>query len=262
MSRRQSGSIEKPEQLSGRRRRADEVSRIRDLLRTEIVCGRYGTQGLLPAEPELMLEYVVGRNVVRECLDLLRDEGLIERIQGSGTFILSTKAQHSFDRVHAIHDSVRPSGRVSGTVLSMTTVTAPRPVAEQLQITPGAACTLIEYTAVIAGAPFSLSTSYLPLTVGAMLDQSIFNGDFYELLEAANFTVSGGDMTIEAVSADDRAAATLQILPGSPLIMFHRKLASPDGSPLEYGFVRCRGDRLSLQVQLPRSVAPKKELAR
>jgi GntR family transcriptional regulator len=95
-----------------------------------------------------------------------------------------------------------------------------------------------------------------------MLDQSVFNGDFYELLEAANFTVSGGDMTIEAVSADDRAAATLQILPGSPLIMFHRKLASPDGSPLEYGFVRCRGDRLSLQVQLPRSVAPKKELAR
>jgi GntR family transcriptional regulator len=261
MSRRYVGLIEKPDQLSGRRRRVDDASRVRDLLRTEILSGRYGEQAMLPSESELMLEYAVGRNVVRDCLDLLRAEGLVERIQGAGTFVLGTKAQHRFDRVHAIHDSVRRAGRVSGAVLSMSTVTAPRPVAEHLSLTPGAPCTLIEYTAVIAGTPFSVSTSYLPLPVGSQLDRGAFSGDFYQLLEAAGFTVNGGDLTVEAIPADERAAATLHIRVGAPLIMFQRKLVSPDGSPLEYGYVRCRGDRLSLQIQLPRSVQSDKETA-
>src|ERR1700712_4988306 len=118
------------EPLPGRRRRHDEAARIRDLLRVEIGSGRYSEQDQLPSEPELMLEYRVGRNIVRDALDLLRDEDLIERIQGSGTFVLATKAQHRLDHVHAIHDSVTKTKQVTGTVLSLTNVTAPRPVAE------------------------------------------------------------------------------------------------------------------------------------
>jgi GntR family transcriptional regulator len=243
-----------PEVLSGRRRRADEAARIRDLLRVEIVAGRYSEHDLLPSEPELMLEYGVGRNVVRDSLDMLRTENIIERIQGSGTFVLATKAQHRLDRVHGIHDSVRRSKQVTGKVISLTTVTAPRPIAARLGIRPGERCTLTEYTAVVSGAPFSVSLSYLPLSVGERLDPAVFRGDFYQWLEAANCVVDGGELSVEAIMADERAAAALEVATGAPLIMFRRKLASPEGDPLEFGFVRCRGDRLSLNIQLPRAV--------
>lgn len=254
MPRRPNHRMSKPEPLSGRRRRADEAARIRDLLRIEIVAGRYSEQDQLPSEPELMLEYGVGRNIVRDSLDMLRFENLIERIQGSGTFVLATKVQHRLDRVHAIHDSVRRSNQVTGAVISLTKVTAPRPVAEQLGIRPGEMCTLTEYTAVVSGTPFSVSLSYLPLEVGERLDASAFRGDFYQWLEAAGYVVNGGDLSVEAIMAAERAAVTLEIPIGAPLIMFRRKLTSPSGSPLELGFVRCRGDRLSLTIKLPRAV--------
>lgn len=244
----------KPESLTGRRRRADEAARIRDLLRVEIVSGRYSEEDQLPSEPELMLEYGVGRNIVRDSLDLLRCERLIERIQGSGTFVLATKAQHRLDRVHGIHDSVRQSKPVTGTVIALTTVTAPRPVAEHLGIRPGQMCTLTEYTAIVSGTPFSISLSYLPLAVGERLDPTAFSGDFYQWLEAAGSVVDGGDLSVEAILADEQAAGALEIRTGDPLIMFRRKLSQPGGFPLEFGFVRCRGDRLSLNIRLPRAV--------
>lgn len=253
MSSRQAHRSERPEQASGRPRRCDEAARVHDLLREEIVCGRYGPQSLLPGERELGLEYAVGRNVIRDALTLLRNDGLVDRVQGSGTFVLSSKALHRFDRVHAINDSAQRARRVTGDVLTMTTIIAPRPVAELLRLTPGAECAVIEYTAAIGTTPFSVSTSYLPLEIGARIDRTAFTGDFYQLLETAGFAVGGGDLSVEAVAADARSAAIVHVSPGSPLMLFHRRLNSTDGSPLEVGFVRCRGDQLTLQIQLPRT---------
>ncbi|HIZ95757.1 MAG TPA: GntR family transcriptional regulator [Candidatus Ligilactobacillus excrementavium] len=44
-------------------------------------------QDKLPSESELMNMYVVSRNTVRNAIDVLYDQGLISRIQGSGYFI-------------------------------------------------------------------------------------------------------------------------------------------------------------------------------
>lgn len=226
---------------------------MRDLLRIEILDSRYGSMQL-PAEPELMLEYAVGRNVVREALDLLRAEGLIERIQGSGTFVLATKAEHRLDRVHSIHDSVPEDGRVSGQISALATVIAPRPVAAQLLLPAHSTCVLVEYTATISGTPFSVSTSYLPLAVAERIAETDFAGDFYLLLELMGFAPARAEQRIEAILADEHAALALDVAPGAPLLMFTRKLFAADNAPLEVGFIRCRGDRFSLQIALPRSV--------
>jgi GntR family transcriptional regulator len=129
-------SVETP---GGRRRRIDDAARMRDLLRGKIMSGRYG-ESQLPSESELILEYAVGRNVTRDALDLLRAEGLVERIQGSGTFVLADKAAHRFDRFHGINDSVSRSRSVRGRVLTTSTIIACRPVADQLRLERGSPC--------------------------------------------------------------------------------------------------------------------------
>jgi GntR family transcriptional regulator len=238
-----------------RPRRADEAARTRDLLRTELLSGRYGEGTLLPPEAELMLEYAVGRNVVRDCLDLLRQEGLVQRVPGTGTSLVATKAHHRFDRIHAINDTVAPSAPVTGEVLAMTRMTAPGPIATYLGIPAGGECTFLEYSALIGSTPFSVSSSYLTADVGDRLSAASFQGDFYTFLEAAGFHVGGGDLTVEAVLAQHRTAATLQIEVGAPLIMFHRRLVDGQGRPLEFGYARCRGDWLALRIELPRTTA-------
>jgi GntR family transcriptional regulator len=238
-----------------RRRRADDAARTRDLLRTELLSGRYREGTLLPSEAELMLEYAVGRNVVRDCLDLLRQEGLVQRVPGMGTSLVATKAQHRFDRIHAINDAVDPSAPVHGEVLALTRITAPRPIATYLGIPAGDECTFLEYTASIGSTPFSVSSSYLPASVGDRLAAASFHGDFYAFLEAAGLHVGAGELTVESALAQHRTAGILRVDVGAPLVMFQRKLVDQHGRPLEFGYVRCRGDWIALRIDLPRTRA-------
>jgi GntR family transcriptional regulator len=188
---------------------------MRDLLRGEIISGRSG-RSQLPSGSELILEYAVGPNITRGALDLLRTEGLIERIQGSGTFALADKAAHRFDRFDSINDSVSRSRSVRGRVLTTSTIIACRPIADQLRLERGSLYVMMQYTLIVDEVSFSVSTSYLPPEVGARVADTKFTGDFYLLLEyllleSAGFDVAGGEQAIEAITADDLAADQLDI---------------------------------------------------
>ncbi len=78
--------------------RADRARQVADLLRGEIVQGRFGG-GRLPREAVLAREFGASRNTVREALRLLRDEGLVERCPGVGTTISGEKYPHGLYRL-------------------------------------------------------------------------------------------------------------------------------------------------------------------
>ncbi len=56
-------------------------------LRVQILDGTYSAGMQLPSEAQLIQDFGVSRGTVRQALKLLADEGLIERIHGSGTFV-------------------------------------------------------------------------------------------------------------------------------------------------------------------------------
>ena len=55
-------------------------------LRAEIASGKYGAEGRLPSEAQLVKRFAVSRPTVAQALRVLESEGLVERRAGSGTF--------------------------------------------------------------------------------------------------------------------------------------------------------------------------------
>src|SRR5437588_5332321 len=55
--------------------------------RERILDGRLRAGTRLPADGELAAQYHISRDTVRQALALLVNEGLIERVQGRGTFV-------------------------------------------------------------------------------------------------------------------------------------------------------------------------------
>jgi len=67
------------------------VDQVTSGLLGEISSGRYPVGALLPTEPHLAARFSVSRTVLREAISQLRAEGVIETVQGRGTYVASSQ---------------------------------------------------------------------------------------------------------------------------------------------------------------------------
>jgi len=81
--------MEKTERLS---------DRVCEQIKTDISKGKYQEGEKIPAEPELMKQYGVGRSTIREAIKSLAMSGTLKVQQGSGTFVNSAKDSETIDQ--------------------------------------------------------------------------------------------------------------------------------------------------------------------
>ena len=79
-----------------------EVQRVANAVR--YWCGRLGGGASLPSQGELAEQFGVSRDTVQKALKVLQEEGLVESIRGSGTFVAGTENAPSVDE-----DELEPS---------------------------------------------------------------------------------------------------------------------------------------------------------
>ncbi|WP_329311053.1 GntR family transcriptional regulator [Streptomyces sp. NBC_01262] len=238
--------------------RVAPVRRIRDVLRTRILAGVYGTQPL-PSEAQLAADFQASRNVVRDVLGLLRMEGLVDRIPGVGTFVVSRKDVQGLDRLRGLAESFDTGcDRVSNEVLLAEPVPAPPTVAERLLLDPGTEVIALERVRLLDGQPLSLDASYLPADVGRpLLEMDLARHDVFGLLEGElGLPLGAAALSIEAIAADRTVAGLLRVPEGFPLLFIERLTYTDSGRPIDLEFVRFRGDRMSLAGWLHRTPDP------
>ncbi|KHA57699.1 transcriptional regulator [Aeromonas hydrophila] len=74
----------------------DEAKRqyreIGDLIKSEIISGKYSIGSKLPPERDIADSFSIGRSVIREALIMLEIEGYVEVKKGSGIYVISTRS--------------------------------------------------------------------------------------------------------------------------------------------------------------------------
>ena len=218
----------------------------------------YGTRPL-PSEADLATDFRVSRNIVRDVLGLLRTEGLVDRIPGAGTFVVSGKAVHGLDRLRGLAESFDTGcDRVTNQVLLADTVLATPTVAERLMLEPGTEVVALERVRLLDGQPLSLDASYLPADIGRpLLQMDLARRDVFGLLEGElGLSLGAATLSIEAIAADRTVADLLRVANGFPLLFFERLTYTDAGRPIDLEFVRFRGDRMSLAGWLHRTPDP------
>ncbi|EPD55839.1 MULTISPECIES: GntR family transcriptional regulator [unclassified Streptomyces] len=237
-----------------RRLRADQARQLADLLRHQLLAGGF-PDGTLPHETTLATDYRATRNTVRQALDLLRAEGLVDRLPGVGTVVVARKYPHGLDCLMGLAETLREHGRVTNEVRTMGPAPAPAPVAERLQVKPGTDVLYIERLRRLSGLPLSLDLTYIPLDLGtALLGADLENTDVFRLLETITGQRLGhAAITLEAVNADTHSAAVLEAPHGAAVLMLERLTHLADGRPVDLEFIRFRGDRITMSGLLHRS---------
>jgi GntR family transcriptional regulator len=249
-------SVKSRRSPSIRRQRHSLVRRVRELLRAQIVhaCFR---DGVLPGELQLIKEYGVSRGVIREVLALLRTEGLIDRMQGAGTFVVAQeRAPFGIHTAQTLGEGLaRDASQVNWELLNAGRFSAPPLVADRLELTGTEDVVFVERLTELDGHPLMVRSSWFPLAVAArLLDPGIqFRSSVYDLIEQVlGYEVAYARLRVEATQADPATAPALDVEVGAPVQLMERVIYGVDGRPLEYSFARARGDRFVLTTVMPR----------
>ena len=237
----------------GRRPRADRARQLADLLRRQVLGDAFG-DSVLPHEDALGAEYGVSRNTVRQALDLLRAEHLVQRVPGLGTVVVGQKYPHGLDRLMGLAETLHPHGLITNEVRTLGPVRAPATVAGRLRVPEHTDVLYVERLRRLDGLPLSLDLTYLPMDLGQeLLAADLENTDIFRLLEEISGQPLGtAEISLEAVSADPHSAAVLEAPRGAALLMLERLTHLSDGRPVDLEFVRFRGDRITMRGVLHR----------
>jgi GntR family transcriptional regulator len=136
-------------------------------LRARIVAGEWPPGSAMPSEQTLAAEHGVALGTLRRALDLLAEQGLVERVHGRGTFVrqgLSGAPMLRFFRFGA-GSAEAPRSQI----LAREALAAPAEVARVLGCGPGEQALRLQRLRSVAGAPVLHEDIWLPLPLFAPL---------------------------------------------------------------------------------------------
>jgi GntR family transcriptional regulator len=238
------------------RRSNDAGRRIRDLIRADMHRGAYA-DGRLPSEELLMRQMHVSRAVIRAAFELLRAEGLIDRIQGVGTVVVVELRLMTLEQSQGVSppDPADPIARTRPQILDSCAVELPPPIARHLGVAANSDGVRIDYVAQFDGRPLGLVTNYMRMPEAAALASARFTSSYYTYLRDAGLETSETTYLMEAALADETDAALLGVAVGAPMMVAEQALFNPAGESFNYAFVRSRGDASAILSRVARARA-------
>ncbi len=225
---------------------------LRALLLEQIKQGRLPPGSKVPAESELIAQFGVSRTTVRQAIGDLVQQGLVYRVQGSGTFVTHKLVPQNLHHLTSFSEDMRAYGRSPASVLLFLGIVDPDPqVAEALK--SERPVTKIERIRLDEDRPIEIQTSFV--TTRYRIDPASFTStsSLYDLL-ARNYGVqlTAADETLEAVGASPIEAELLGLQAGEPILRVERITYNELEQPIEFVVRRYRTDEYKYYVRLTR----------
>jgi GntR family histidine utilization transcriptional repressor len=113
-------------------------AQVKQYLKQRLATGDWPPGQLMPSEAELVAQFGVSRMTVNRALRELQAEGLVDRVQGVGTFAAALHKVSSTLTLRDLHEEIAERGhRHDAQVVTQEQVAAPDALAAQLGVTPG-----------------------------------------------------------------------------------------------------------------------------
>jgi GntR family transcriptional regulator len=224
---------------------------VEQTLRRRIAALRKGA--VLPSEPALCKELGVSRTTLRTATDVLVEEGLVERSQGRGTFVVRPKLDYPL----AYHRQAGQAGRAAERQIRYRVLGAEtRPAGEErasvFGLPAGHPVLTVRRLAYWQDIPTALDTLWVPAGTGTDLAAADFaRGRFFYVLAAHGIVVARNRVTIESTIIGAPEARLLRIRPGLPGIGLTRLALDRDGRVVALVRILTRGDVARYVMEFP-----------
>ena len=211
---------------------------LREALVQRIEAGEWRPSDRLPSEPTLAASMGVSRATLRDALRSLEEDGFVNRVQGSGTFVTHRlRMKNNLDVNFGVTELIRSMGMRPGTGHSRTfRVEATAEEARLLAVPVGSPLRCLERVRTADGQPVVLSVDVIPeerLGDRPELLNEVGEGSVYDALgRALGVVVRQGVASIRPTNADEKLAARLRVPAGALLLYLRQVDFDLEGRPV------------------------------
>lgn len=221
---------------------------LRESLRNDIINGKYSEGEKMPSEDKLGEIYSVSRITVRRAVQDLCNDGMLHRIQGKGTFVLTKRHKDRMDIIHGFTDYMQQFGREIGRVILEKKYTKPSDkIAESLNIDIEDSVIYLKRLMFDGGFPFMLDECwYSSKRYPNLIDEIKEDTSTYQILsQKYKVEFSKSYKEINAILATDEIASQLGCLPGDPIFSINKVVYDKSNTPVQLSKMAVLGSRVT-----------------
>lgn len=225
------------------------------LLKKMISQGSLKMGDVLPSEHEFCDMYHISRTTVRQALQALENEHMIERIKGKGTFVSSPIYSRTLNNLYSFSGEMKKLGFVAGVkMLSFEKVAVSEQLLEYFNMDDKEEKKLYEIKRVrtVNNVPLTLETVYIPEFICPGLNADLLkNGSLYELLnKLVNIIPATAKETYTVSMLTQNESELLECSKETCAFRVKRISYDVNVGLFEVSFITVRGDRCSYEVDL------------
>jgi GntR family transcriptional regulator len=217
-------------------------------LRQQITDGQIAAGEALPSERDLCAIMGASRVTIRKATELLIEEGLLSRRQGSGTYV-TPRIQAPGSFLSSFSEDAEARGEATDTIWMMKVIAvASDEEARLLELPDGAQVARLSRVRMAGGEPLAIENAVVPAEM--LPDIASLGNSLYQALDKRGNRPVTGHQKIRAALADPAEASLLSIPEKAEILRIERLTRRADGRPVELTRSAYRGERYEFVSEL------------
>lgn len=226
---------------------------LKEILKENIEAGVWKPGDMIPSENQLMQDYNISRNTAKKAIETLVQEGVLNRIQGKGTFVSNPKFEQSLSGFYSFSKVIRERGMIPKDIIKSFQVTrVKQSIAKHLNLSEGDEVYELIRLRYVQDEPIIFETSYIPLKYFPNLtEEKLRKSSLYDLMqdEYSVFVVRAKEI-FEPVLVRGYESQFLEVEEGFPALLLDRIAYDLNEQPVEFCRSIVRGDRCRFYTEL------------
>lgn len=207
----------------------------------------------LPSDAELCERFEVSRMTARQAVQVVANEGLVERKRGAGTFVRARPVQRDLGSPLSFSENMRARGMApSSETLAWGPVTPTEDERSALGLEHGEQAYALERLRLADGTPMAIERVVMPRDLALSLDDDFKEGSLHEAFQRVGRIPTQSHAEVTAHRATKRQRELLG-LPSSGIVICERRtIFDQDHVPLERTVTCYASSRFSFRAVLVR----------
>ncbi|WP_261806932.1 GntR family transcriptional regulator [Lapidilactobacillus luobeiensis] len=225
--------------------------KIHNQLKRDIESGVWKVGDRIPSERALSVQFKVSRMTLRQALQTLVEEGILERRVGAGTFVARQKVQEKMSGITSFTELMRSQGKFpSSQTISYRTVSPSLSEQERLNLGETDKVVRMERIRLADSLPICFEVATIPADMVKNFSRAEVTESFYATMEQkGGFTIGQAKQTITATLASESIADYLNLKRGDAILRLRQITYLSDGRPFEYVRTQYAGERFEFFLE-------------